>query len=330
MSISPAASVTRALVITCSDSVSKGLAEDSSGPLVIESLAQLGFGVEGVVLPDESDQIAAAIRGAVTEGVRVVVTTGGTGLGPRDITPEVLAAVCEREIPGIGEAFRAASRERVPLTDLSRAAAGTLGDAVIVALPGSVGGSRDGMAVVGPLVQHALDMMSGGGHSHGHGHERCHADEAQGNQRISVHRNPLGQVAIAIVTDESIEPAQLSESVADPTAGAIVDFAGRVRDHDDDRDVLELRYEAHPDAQSLLAEVLAEGSRLPGVVKVAAAHRVGNLQIGDLAFAVAVSAPHRAEAFAAASWLVDEIKERLPVWKLQTFADGGKEWVNCA
>ena len=139
-----------------------------------------------------------------------------------------------------------------------------------------------------------------------------------------------GQVTVALVTDEPIDPKQLSASVADPTAGAIVDFAGRVRDHDDGRDVVALTYEAHPDAPDVLAEVLAEGTRLPGVVKVAAAHRVGNLQIGDLAFAVAVSAPHRAEAFAAASWLVDEIKDRLPIWKLQTFANGDKEWVNCA
>lgn len=313
----------RALVITCSDSVSQGTAQDVSGPLVIESLAQLGFRAEGTVLPDEEDQIAAAMRGAVADGVRVVVATGGTGLGPRDVTPEALAAVCEREIPGFGEAFRAASRGRVPLTDLSRAAAGTLGNALVVAIPGSVGGAGDGMAVIGPLIQHALDMMSGGGHSRGHqasGHVH-----GRGQQPAEP-----GSVTVATVTDEPIDLAHLSDSVADPTAGAIVDFAGRVRDNDDGRDVVALTYEAHPDAHDVLAEVLAEGTRLPGVVKVAAAHRVGNLQIGDLAFAVAVSAPHRAEAFAAAEWLVDEIKVRLPVWKLQTFADGDNEWVNCA
>jgi molybdenum cofactor synthesis domain-containing protein len=334
----------RALAITCSDSVSQGLARDGSGPVVVQSLAELGFHVDSIVIPDERDQIAASMRAAVADGVRVVVATGGTGLGPRDVTPEALTAVCEREIPGFGEAFRAASRGRVPLADLSRSSAGTLGDAVIVALPGSGGGARDGMAVIGPLIHHALDMMSGQGHSHGHGPSQHKLGDSGHSGERSGHPpghsgHPLGhgqrvvetcRVTVAIVTDESIDPGQLSESVTDPTAGAIVDFSGRVRNHDEDRDVTELMYEAHPEAPAVLAEVLAEGSCLPGVVRVAAAHRVGKLQVGDLAFAVSVSAPHRSEAFAAASWLVDEIKDRLPVWKLQTFADGDKEWVNCA
>src|SRR4029450_3590313 len=118
-------------------------------------------------------------------------------------------------------------------------------------------------------------------------------------------------------------------AVANPAAGAVVSFAGVVRDHDHGRSVVELEYEAHPTAQQVLDEVAAEIGKDPAVYAVAVSHRVGPLKIGDIALAAAVSTAHRAAAFAACARLVDEVKARLPVWKHQFFADGTDEWVNC-
>ena len=117
-------------------------------------------------------------------------------------------------------------------------------------------------------------------------------------------------------------------AVAHPAAGAVVSFAGVVRDHDDGRSVLRLVYEAHPSAAAVLAEVAEEIAKEPSVRSVAVSHRVGPLEIGDVALAAAVATAHRAEAFALCARLVDEVKARLPVWKHQFFADGTDEWVN--
>ncbi|HEY8474102.1 MAG TPA: molybdenum cofactor biosynthesis protein MoaE [Natronosporangium sp.] len=132
------------------------------------------------------------------------------------------------------------------------------------------------------------------------------------------------------VTDAKLELAAHERAVSDAAAGAVVSFAGVVRDHDHGKAVTRLEYEAHPSAEAVLKEVVAEIiARHPAVRSIAVSHRVGALEIGDIALAAAVSTAHRAEAFAACAELVDEVKARLPVWKHQIFADGTDEWVNC-
>jgi molybdopterin synthase catalytic subunit len=130
------------------------------------------------------------------------------------------------------------------------------------------------------------------------------------------------------LTTETLDVAEHEAAVAHPAAGAVVSFAGVVRDHDGGRSVTRLEYEAHPSAEAVLAEVAAEIAKEPVVRAVAVSHRVGGLAIGDIALAAAVSTAHRAEAFALCARLVDEVKARLPVWKHQIFADGTDEWVN--
>ena len=137
-------------------------------------------------------------------------------------------------------------------------------------------------------------------------------------------------ITICAVTTAPLDVAAHEAAVAHPAAGAVVSFAGVVRDHDGGRSVQRLLYEAHPTAAAVLEEVAAEIATDPAVHAIAVSHRVGELAIGDVALAAAVATSHRAEAFAICARLVDTVKERIPVWKHQHFSDGTTEWVNSA
>ena len=136
-------------------------------------------------------------------------------------------------------------------------------------------------------------------------------------------------VTIAEVVDRRLDLAAHEAAVAEPRAGAVVSFQGVVRDHDHGRSVTLLEYEGHPSAADVLRQVAEEIAADPAVYAVAVSHRIGKLEIGDVALVAAVSTAHRAAAFAACARLVDEVKARLPIWKRQLFADGTDEWVNC-
>jgi molybdenum cofactor biosynthesis protein B len=154
----------RAVVVTVSDRSSAGERPDRSGPLAAQLLAELGFDVGPVVVvPDEVAEVEAALTAAVRAGADLVVTTGGTGIAPRDVTPEATARVLDTVVPGIAEAIRAYSREAVPTSALSRGTAGVSGRTLLVNLPGSPGGVRDGVAVLATVVGHALAQLRGAG-----------------------------------------------------------------------------------------------------------------------------------------------------------------------
>jgi molybdenum cofactor synthesis domain-containing protein len=149
-----------AAVLTVSDRVSRGEAEDTSGDLLARLLEADGYAVGRRVVPDEAAQIAAAIEDLAATAV-IVLTTGGTGLGPRDVTPEATRTVLQREAPGIAEALRADSIAKTPHGLLSRGTAGVVSGALVVNLPGSPGGCRDGYAILRPALGHAVALLAG-------------------------------------------------------------------------------------------------------------------------------------------------------------------------
>jgi molybdenum cofactor synthesis domain-containing protein len=301
-----------ARVITASNRAAAGVYEDRTGPVIVDWLRVRGYEVPAPVVVPDGGPVAAALREAVAEGIQVVITTGGTGITPTDRTPEATSSVLDYEIPGLADAVRAAGLPEVPTAALSRGLAGVAGKTLVINLPGSTGGVRDGLGVLDGVLDHAVDQLGGGDH------------QRQTGQIVPA------RVLRAVVTEESLSVDEHASLVANRAAGAVVTFAGVVRDHDRARSVRELSYSGHPSATEVIERVAGEiAASRPGLRGIAVSHRIGPLQIGDVALACAVSGEHRAEAFQACSDLVDEVKRQLPIWKHQIFTDGTDEWVNC-
>lgn len=318
-----------ARVIVASNRAADGTYADRSGPVIAEWLAARSYTVpEPLVVPD-GQPVADALRNCLDQDVHLVLTTGGTGISPTDRTPEMTGSLLDYQLPGLADAVRDSGSDKVATAILSRGLAGVAGRTLIVNLPGSRGGVRDGLAVLDGVLEHAIEQLAGGDHAHSDG-RRPGADTVGADvTEADSARSGTARVFRAEVTESPLGSAEHRDLVVERAAGAVVTFDGVVRDHDDGRSVRRLDYEAHPSAATVLQEVAAEvADRHTGTRGIAVSHRVGAMEVGDAALVCAVSAEHRAEAFATCAELVDEVKTRLPVWKHQLFTDGTDEWVN--
>jgi molybdenum cofactor synthesis domain-containing protein len=155
----------KAKVVTVSNRAAAGTYEDRSGPILVDGLTEMGFEVDGPEVVADGGPVEAAMRAAIASSYDVVVTTGGTGITPMDLTPDMTFRVIDRELPGIAEALRAYGVEHgVPTASLSRGVAGLAGRTLVINLPGSQGGVLDGIAVLAPLLRHAVEQVHGGDH----------------------------------------------------------------------------------------------------------------------------------------------------------------------
>ncbi|RSN25326.1 MogA/MoaB family molybdenum cofactor biosynthesis protein [Amycolatopsis roodepoortensis] len=153
-----------ARVIVASNRAAKGVYEDTTGPVITDWLAARGWDVPAPVVVEDGEPVGEALRDAVAAGVQVIVTTGGTGISPTDRTPDVTRAVLDYELPGVADAIRAAGLPKVPTAVLSRGVAGVAGRTLVVNLPGSRGGVKDGLGVLDGILDHAVDQLAGGDH----------------------------------------------------------------------------------------------------------------------------------------------------------------------
>jgi len=154
----------KAVVVTASNRAAAGVYADRSGPLIVSWLEERGFEVSDPVVVPDGDPVREALASAVAAGADLVLTTGGTGINPTDRTPEATRSVLDYEVPGLADAIRRSGWPRVPGSVLSRGMAGVAGRTLIVNLPGSTGGVRDGLDVLAAVVEHALDQLRGGDH----------------------------------------------------------------------------------------------------------------------------------------------------------------------
>jgi molybdenum cofactor synthesis domain-containing protein len=158
-----------AVVVTVSNRAAAGVYPDTTGPLIVDALSDAGHRVDGPRVVPDGDPVEIALRAAVDAGADLVVTTGGTGISPTDRTPEATRRVIDYEVPGIAEAIRGYGQAKVPTAMLSRGLAGVAGRTLIINLPGSGGGVKDGLTVLLPVLEHALEQLGGGDHRPGGG-----------------------------------------------------------------------------------------------------------------------------------------------------------------
>ena len=344
----------RAVVLVVSTTAAAGTAVDSAGPLLVGWLSERGYRIDAAQIVPDGPAVGEALAHHLqelpeAERPRILVTTGGTGLAPDDHTPEETCRFLEKEATGIVQALVDHGLAKLPEAAMSRGTAGAVGRTFVVNLPGSVGGVKDGMTVLDPILHHIQAQLEDGldGATAADDGVRppreqvtkpeAHAEQSEPAEQVEqvelVEQTELVAQAEVVaqgshLTVEPIDATAGEAHVVTSRTGAVALFRGVVRDHDSGREgVVVLEYTAHPDADRIFAEVLDEAHRDYPDVRLWARHRVGRLAVGDDALVVVAASAHRGQAFAACAELVDRIKARVPIWKRQEYADGTHDWV---
>lgn len=327
----------RAVVVVASTRAAAGVYEDRSGAAAVEFLRGAGFEVADASVVADAE-IGPAVRSALETQPAVLLTSGGTGLTDDDLTVETVSPLLDKELPGVTQEFFRRGLEHTPTAVLSRAVAGLAGRTFVMTLPGSPGGVKDGCAVLEGLLPHILELTGSGAAEHAHaGSPRpvSPTTAPRPAHPATAPRPPADPAYVAAqtgvlvgtaITQEPLEPLVGAADVMTDAMGALVRFDGAVRDHDGGARVSGLTYEAHPSAAAELERVCAEVAAAHPV-RLYAAHRVGPVPIGELAFVVLAAAAHRGDAFAACQEAADRVKAEVPIWKEQAMADGTTQWV---
>lgn len=315
-----------AYVLVVSSSVARGDATDTTGPELAEWLRGLGFATPEPVRVSDGHAVADALEQVLRDAPAVVITTGGTGLTPDDVTPEMTARFVERRVPGIEQALIAQGLEHTPHAALSRGIAGVAGSTLVINLPGSRSAVRDAMVTLAPLLPHACDQIANV-RTHDRGGKEAAAAQPEASSGVTDQLETTSAVVATRIThDPCITDA--ASRVVTPECGAVVEFSGVIRNHDSGRGgVVGLDYTCHPDAEKVLAQVVGEVAQAHPGTRVLCEHRVGSLQVGDVAIVVAVAAAHRKAAFDCCEDVVNQVKARVPIWKQQHYDSGGHDWV---
>ena len=331
----------RAVVLVVSTTAAAGTAVDSAGPLLVGWLSERGYRIDAAQIVPDGPAVGEALAHHLqelpeAERPRILVTTGGTGLAPDDHTPEETRRFLEKEATGIVQALVDHGLAKLPEAAMSRGTAGAVGRTFVVNLPGSVGGVKDGITVLDPILHHIQAQLEDGLDGRSAADDGVHPPREQVQQVEQVElveqTELVAQAEVVAqgghLTVEPIDATAGEAHVVTSRTGAVALFRGVVRDHDSGREgVVVLEYTAHPDAERIFGEVLDEAHRDYPDVRLWARHRVGRLAVGDDALVVVAASAHRGQAFAACAELVDRIKARVPIWKRQEYADGTHDWV---
>lgn len=344
----------RAVLVVSSTRAAAGTYQDTAGPAGAQLLRAAGLECPDPIVVADGEPLRREMHRQLRELPEdqrpdLLVTSGGTGMMPDDRTPEITAELLDLQLPGVVHALWAEGRQHVRTAVLSRGLAGVSGRTLVVNLPGSRGGVRDGMAVIIPLLEHILHQL-GGDRDSGHSEReasRAQAAPAAAGQLADLPVAPAegvfqpsgsqgdhpadlepSVIVDSWVTDQPLDPVGVRALVFARTVGAVIGFSGIVRDHDGGRDVASLDYTAHPQTADALRAACREIADAHPGLRIAAAHRIGHLSVGDSAMEVAVGASHRRIAFQACDELVDRIKAVVPIWKEQHLRGGGSQWVN--
>ena len=314
-----------AVVIVASTRAATGEYTDTSGPIAVDYLRSKGFDTpDPRVVADEN--IASAISQVMeTNPPSVLLTSGGTGITPDDVTVDALEPWIDKPLPGLVHDFFTRGIQATPTAVASRCVAGMSGSTFVMALPGSNGGVKDGIATLDPVLLHLVELAEGHTAHHHAAHTHAHPKDTNITETTPDEHSQVH----AYISRDPIEPTvtDLKKQLTTTADGAVITFEGVVRNHDQGARVKSLDYTCHPTADNEIQRVTQEVSNQFPAVRLAAIHRIGHLGIGDLAFVALAFSAHRKEAFEALSLLTDRVKAEVPIWKEQELTDGSTQWV---